>query len=393
MVQVHRPRFFPFVAWVVEHSPTEGSVLQSLPRGRDFDISNPRLGFSYGYATSERLEDKLNDFQNTIQEWHEALSSQTAPSHPLAILEGGLFDKAIRGFADILRLIERPVVLILDTCEELTKSPVVGRIIPSLEATFKMPESVHDQVSSVRVIFAGRRLLARAGGGWWIKEQPAADKEQPAADIEGRYLPESKSYLALHEIRGFTKNDREPSRSEVDRYFTEKKGLRLAPDLRDAILERSLELGSPVNVVWEARGAVGDEVRFNPFDLALYSDWLREDATLKVETISSGQTDPYVELRIVQRIKQQEILDALPAVILLRRFDEEMLRPVIGEGSLLDIYRKLGEQEWIAYQIDESRQTALLEVNRNLHRRLLDYYKLPILKSDGGWPGARWQGE
>src|SRR5262245_32329449 len=47
MVEVHRPRFFPFVAWFVEHSPTEGSVLQSLRRGRDFEVVNPRLGLSY----------------------------------------------------------------------------------------------------------------------------------------------------------------------------------------------------------------------------------------------------------------------------------------------------------------------------------------------------------
>jgi hypothetical protein len=43
MAQVHRPCVFPFVAWFMEHSPTEGSVLQPLPRGRDFDVINPRL--------------------------------------------------------------------------------------------------------------------------------------------------------------------------------------------------------------------------------------------------------------------------------------------------------------------------------------------------------------
>jgi hypothetical protein len=30
----------------VEHSPTEGLVLQSLPRVRDFDVINPRLGLT-----------------------------------------------------------------------------------------------------------------------------------------------------------------------------------------------------------------------------------------------------------------------------------------------------------------------------------------------------------
>jgi hypothetical protein len=30
----------------VEHSPTEGLVLQSLPRAPDFDVINPRLGLT-----------------------------------------------------------------------------------------------------------------------------------------------------------------------------------------------------------------------------------------------------------------------------------------------------------------------------------------------------------
>src|SRR5262245_9874162 len=47
MVEVHRQGVFPFVAWIVEHSPTEGPVLQSLRRGRDFEVVNPRLGFTY----------------------------------------------------------------------------------------------------------------------------------------------------------------------------------------------------------------------------------------------------------------------------------------------------------------------------------------------------------
>src|SRR6266508_2432432 len=58
MVQVHRPRFFPFVAWVVEHSPTEGSVLQSLPRGRDFDVINPRLGLTKHKPNTKQTKHK-----------------------------------------------------------------------------------------------------------------------------------------------------------------------------------------------------------------------------------------------------------------------------------------------------------------------------------------------
>src|SRR5215468_3555046 len=42
MTQAHRPRVFSFVAWIVEHSPIEGSVLQSPPRGCGFDARRRR---------------------------------------------------------------------------------------------------------------------------------------------------------------------------------------------------------------------------------------------------------------------------------------------------------------------------------------------------------------
>src|SRR5262249_52902815 len=149
------------------------------------------------------------------------------------------------------------------------------------------------------------------------------------------------------------------------------------PGLLPAVLKRSRDTGAPLNITRKsvATNAPDSQDRYNPFDLALYADWLAEDRTVTAEMIESGKTDPYIELRIVNRIKQPALQEALPAVALLRRFDQQMLRPVIGETSLFEIYRQLGDQEWIDYQIDEAQQTSLLEVNRNLHPRLLDYYQ------------------
>jgi hypothetical protein len=367
----------------------------NLPPGRpttrvDFDYLSPDYPASRpgqlllelavelrAYAANSRIENKLSEFQNTILEWHETLSNSGAPQAPLAALQGSLFDKAIRGFADILRVMERPVILILDTCEELAKSPIVNEMMPSVEATFAILERIQLEVSTVRVIFAGRRLLARSGSDWRINELAAPDHSDAALPVEGQFLPASKPYLSLHEIRGFTKNDNDRSRSEVDRYLTEEKQLSLPADLREAILARSRELGLPINILRTGPTPAREEARFNPFDLSLYRDWWCEDPTLTANTIRSGQTDPYVELRIVERIKQEHIRRVLPAVALLGRFDEHMLRPLIGDSSLFDVYRGLGEQEWISYQIDESRQVSLLEVNRSLHGRLLAYYEHP----------------
>ena len=63
MVEVHRQGVFPFVAWIVEHSPTEGSVLQSLPRGRDFEVVNPRLGLSKAWIIKRTVSGVKREVQ------------------------------------------------------------------------------------------------------------------------------------------------------------------------------------------------------------------------------------------------------------------------------------------------------------------------------------------
>src|SRR5262249_59953648 len=83
MVEVHRPRFFPFVAWIVEHSPTEGSVLQSLRRGRDFEVVNPRLGLTYGSTPTGWTNPNVNERGNmtTTRRWLN-ISGSTGQTYP-----------------------------------------------------------------------------------------------------------------------------------------------------------------------------------------------------------------------------------------------------------------------------------------------------------------------
>jgi len=56
----------------------------------------------------------------------------------------------------------KPVIFILDTCEELAKLEPAGAILPSVEATFLILETLHDKVPQIRVVFAGTPL-ARTG--------------------------------------------------------------------------------------------------------------------------------------------------------------------------------------------------------------------------------------
>ena len=101
----------------------------------------------------------------------------------------------LQAFCDFLRLIPQPVILILDTCEELSKLQPVGAALPSLEATFKILEDIDTEVPTVRVIFAGRLFLARSGQGWTIAKMHLRKS--------GALLPQNKSYLRLHEDLGF----------------------------------------------------------------------------------------------------------------------------------------------------------------------------------------------
>jgi hypothetical protein len=106
------------------------------------------------------------------------------------------------------------------------------------------------------------------------------------------------------------------------------------------------------------------------------------DETLTGEMISSGRTDPYVEMRIVSRLLPS-VRQLLPAAVLLRRFDKTMLRPAayLSYGAFDNAYRELGEQEWMDYQPDETLQTTFLEIDRKLFSRLLKYYRDPSRSS------------
>jgi hypothetical protein len=301
--------------------------------------------------------------QNSVTELQEVLSAEPPPGHPLANLERPEFAKVLRVFTALLKSLPQPVILILDTCEELAKLQPVGSIAPSVAATFKILEAVHDAVPTIRVIFSGRRPLAKSGYGWHLSNSSlsVATNSQLA----------DKPYLRLHEIRGFDQN-------EAQDFFSNIKKVNLSPEMRDAILKRSRNTSVPADIIWEPPRLKDKAIRYNPFDLALYADWVLEDASVTVETIATGETDPYIERRIINRIKP-EVQVALPAVILLRRFDETILRLAldVSDADFNKIFQELSNQEWIDYQPDQALQTAFLDVDQNLYPRLLQYYQHP----------------
>jgi hypothetical protein len=324
------------------------------------------------YSASTRQDRLVEDFQQRVLAVHEAISgsgaNDLAPEvDSLASIRHPLFESVLGAFCDLLRPLPEPVLLILDTCEELAKLSPSGGMLPSLEAAFEILERTQRKVPSVRVIFAGRRLLALSGErqpdnspGWQVNEVAMTAKS---------HLPAFKPYLRIHQLRGFDSDD-------AAILLRKKSGRDIDAEVRNAVLSRSKEPGAivPIHRVVPTFSDPADQ-RYNPFDLALYGDWLRESPQLTAAVINSKTTDPYVEIRIVGRIKHEYVKAVLPAVVLLRRFDKDMMRPAVPAGAALDeVFRELGDMEWINYQRDEALGTVFLEVDRNLYRRLWDYY-------------------
>ncbi len=311
------------------------------------------------FVTSGQADSFAYSFRAQVAQLHAPVTQ--ASNDPLARIHDEQFGEVLRTFCDFVRLLPQPVVLILDTCEELARRRAEGPTLPPVEATFEILERLHEEIPWLRVIFAGRRLLARSGPGWSVSTE---------ADAEGHaLLPERKDFLALHEMRGF-------SRDEVTGYLAGA-APGLSARMTAAIMARSLAPASAAPVVWEPPRPRDAEQRYNPFDVNLYANWAREDPSLRAETIAQGTTDPYIAIRIVRRLGQTDLDQLLPAVTLLGRFDRAMLRGELpgSDERFENAYYELSSQEWIDYQPDPSLNTTFLEVERNLRPRLLSYYR------------------
>ena len=354
-----------------------------LPTSRvDFDLVSPEyparqpgqllavLAEELRMFGGDDQEDRYRKFQGDLNEFHGALGASRPPDDPLQNIESPGFERLLHAFTALLHGLPKPIIFILDTCEELAKLDPVGSRQPSVEATFRIIERVHAQEAGIRVVFAGRRPLARSGGllpNGQCQWTARADKLPERSKI----LPERKEYLRLQVMRGFAEG-------EADDYFSRIVGVSLAKDQREAILRSSRDVGIPAEIDFGASPAGPDEaLRYNPFDLSLYADWVTEDPKVTAATLGSGETDPYVEMRIIQRIADDDLRNAIPYAVQLRRFDMDMLQPAARTGGdeLVRLFRDLGGQEWMEYQQDA------LQVDPEFLQRLRNYYEDPSRRS------------
>ena len=323
------------------------------------------------YADVDYIDRAFRSFEYHVLDLHETLSAEPPPENPLGNIRRREFNRVLRAFVEVIGFLPKPVVFILDTCEELAKSPPSGGSIPNVEATFEILEKIHEGTPYVRVVLAGRRMLSRAGVDWHIID---------GGEGKNRMLPAEKKYLRLHEIRGFCERPgTEGGSSEVDKFFARWELDNLSKQMREIILKKSRETGTVADIVWDTPPRETGGKRYNPFDLALYADWLKQDPDSSADIVAADSADPYIEMRIVRRIKREEIRAALPAAVLLRRFDLEMLRPALTVSGMdaEEIYLELSAQEWMNRQRDKSVDSTFLEIDRNLWSRLYQYFDRP----------------
>jgi hypothetical protein len=281
------------------------------------------------------------------------------------------FETALDSFAALVRTIEQRVVLILDTCEELAKLYPAGELVPGVELTFEILERLHAKADRIRVILAGRRLLAAEYSNLLLP--PGARRQSWAVSLATR------DYLELFEIRGFTED-------EARRFFADVRGGKhLMPrDIEDAIMRVAPDSGRVAGVAAAPApdvGAAAAELLYNPFELALYADWFEESGgMLTAAEIESGDLDTYVKGRIVRRLPTDAPLaKALPVLTLLGRADLHIVRTVLAlpDAAADRVFRTLSEQEWISTRAAEESGVTVLEVQPTVLRRLEAYFGRP----------------
>jgi hypothetical protein len=281
---------------------------------------------------------------------------------PLAMLRTPQARAVLASFAKLLRTLPKPVLLVLDTCEELAKLHPAGSRIPAVDATFEILERLQEEGRLLgekrlfRVLFAGRRLLAPAGRDW------RADDDSRPPYLENL---EERPYLRLLEARGF-------DRDETVTYLRDRRGLRLDDRLLDAALAFSAEAGRVPGV---PRSDRAEPPRYNPYDIDLIGDWLEADPDIDPDALTASGLDAYVAARIFGRL-DTELKPAAAAAALLGRFDEQLLSlagvPATDRAGRPTI-AKLVEQEWVDLEREDSSGSRFLQVRAALWPRLQRY--------------------
>lgn len=281
-----------------------------------------------GFATNRDAEHGHRVVRDAADALHEELSR--AQPDPAVVTH--LRAAAVQRFADFLAELPAPVVLVLDTCEELAKLYAPGANAPAVDRTFDLLEDLHRRAPQARVLLAGRRPLVAPEAGDPLYAGP-------------RLLP--RDYVRVEEMLGFTRSEARECLRERD----------VPARLHAEILRRTAEPGE----------------RHNPFELAGLCDWVRDEPDLDLGGLASSTVDPYVERRILARVHNRDVRAALPFAVALGAFDRALLAPALTRGGI-DVeaaFDGLSAQEWVSVRVlGRDGRAQVVEVDEHLRDRL-----------------------
>lgn len=335
-----------------EHVPPGFTVPPTVTARIDFDHINPdyparRPGLLFAQLAEElrlkddslRASENFGLLFNKIALLHERVGRDATPAADIDDMLD-VFRWACDGVAT-----QRGarVVLLLDTCEELDRLGPDGTLPTSVERTFDLLERLHSKMPALRVVLCGRRPLAGAYAG---------------GEAVTSRLP-SRPWLRLHRVFAF-------SEEEAREYL----GRTAVPAaLVPPVLSRSIAVASSA-----ALGLAQDDSppRYSPFSLSVYATWIAKQHDIGPETILGDRVDHFVRIRILDRIRNEDVRRLLPHVALLGRFDDMTLRACVDVRSEVAdaVLREIGSQEWIDRQAG-----GYYAVEPELRARLIGYFE------------------
>lgn len=335
-----------------EHLPPGFEVPPTITARIDFDHINPdyparRPGLLFAHLAEElrlkddslRASENFGLLFNKIALLHERSSAETTPAADI--------EEMLDVFGWACEAVAAPrnarVVLLLDTCEELDRLGPDGALPQSVERTFHLLEQLHERLPSLRVVLCGRRPLA-------------------GSYAEGESVPSHlppRPWLRLHRVFAFSEDEA--------RVYLERAAV--PARLVAPVLARSLAAASSATLGLPAADAAP---RYSPFSLSVYSAWIAKQRDVDPDRVLEDRIDHFVHIRILDRIRNEDVRRLLPHVALLGRFDDVMLRACVDVRSEVAdaVLREVGAQEWVDRQAG-----GYYAVEPELRARLLRYFE------------------
>ncbi|WP_327092912.1 hypothetical protein OIE66_20395 [Nonomuraea sp. NBC_01738] len=198
------------------------------PEQRPGELLHALAGELLGYGMRQQTSRAFRGFEDASL----ALTEELARATPDRARVDSLLRATVHGFAAFAGSLPSPVVLVLDTCEELVKLYPPGAPAPGIEHTFRVLELLKEVLPQLRVVLAGRRWLVPPSSELlspeWLSTGPLSTEPEPL--VSGPVLT-AKPYVRVLRLGGFTE--------EEARGYLELRAPAMAAALGEAVLARA----------------------------------------------------------------------------------------------------------------------------------------------------------